>query len=92
MAGGQSGALTADISDVEELVALLFPPAPPPEAQWGDFTGLGVNADITCSLLKKALAQGTDEPVGPALLNEVLSAGRVARKPRLELPGRHGAI
>ncbi|MDX5359524.1 MAG: ATP-binding protein [Rhodobacterales bacterium] len=54
-----AAALMADISDVEELVALLFPPAPPPEAEWGDFTGLGVNADIMRRLLKNALEQGT---------------------------------
>jgi hypothetical protein len=29
----------ADFGDIEELVALLFPPAPSPEVEWGDFTG-----------------------------------------------------
>ncbi len=34
-----AGALMADFGDIEELVALLFPPAPSPEVEWGDFTG-----------------------------------------------------
>jgi transitional endoplasmic reticulum ATPase len=54
-----AGALMADFGDIEELVALLFPPAPPPEAEWGDFTGLGDSAAIMRKLLQKALAEGT---------------------------------
>ncbi|MGR3271717.1 AAA family ATPase [Thalassococcus profundi] len=54
-----AGALMADFGNIEELVALLFPPAPPPEAEWGDFTGLGDSAAIMRKLLQKALAEGT---------------------------------
>ena len=54
-----AGALMADFGDIDELVALLFPPAPPPEAEWGDFTGMGDSADIMRKLLQKALAEGT---------------------------------
>ncbi|MBK5946426.1 hypothetical protein CCR83_08230 [Rhodobacter veldkampii DSM 11550] len=52
-----AGALMADFGNIEELVALLFPPAPPPEAEWGDFTGMGDSADIMRKLLQKALAE-----------------------------------
>lgn len=54
-----AGALMADFGDIEELVALLFPPAPPPEAEWSDFTGMGDSADIMRKLLQKALAEDT---------------------------------
>ncbi|GLS81054.1 AAA family ATPase [Paracoccus marinus] len=54
-----AGALRTNFGDIEELVALLFPPAPPPEAEWGDFTGMGDNAEIMRKLLQKALAEGT---------------------------------
>lgn len=54
-----AGALMTDFGNIEELVALLFPPAPPPEAEWGDFTGLGDSAAIMRRLLQKALAEGT---------------------------------
>ncbi|WP_415392474.1 AAA family ATPase [Paracoccus sp. SJTW-4] len=53
-----TSALMADISDIEELVALLFPPAPSPEAEWSDFTGMGDSADIMRKLLRNALEQG----------------------------------
>lgn len=53
------GALMADIGGIEELVTLLFPPAPPPEAEWDDFTGMGESADIMRKLLQDALQQGT---------------------------------
>jgi len=54
-----AGALLADFGNIEELVALLFPPAPPPEAEWSDFTGMGDSADIMRKLLRSALDQGT---------------------------------
>ena len=54
-----AGALMADFGDIEELVALLFPYAPPPEAEGGDFAGLGVSADIMRRLLRNALEQVT---------------------------------
>lgn len=53
-----AGALMADISDIEELVTLLFPPAPPPEAEWSDFKGLGESADIMRRLVRNALEEG----------------------------------
>jgi len=53
-----AGALMADFTDIEELVALLFPPAPAPEAEWGDFTGLGGSAEIMRRLLQNSLEQG----------------------------------
>jgi len=39
-----------------------------------------------------AATNRTNEPVWPALTDEVLGTGRVVRKPRLELLARHGAI
>lgn len=54
-----AAALMADFGDIKELVALLFPPAPPPEAEWGDFTGMGESANIMRRLLATALEQGT---------------------------------
>jgi SpoVK/Ycf46/Vps4 family AAA+-type ATPase len=54
-----AAALMADFGDIDELVALLFPPARPPEAEWGDFTGLGDSAEIMRKLLQSALELGT---------------------------------
>jgi hypothetical protein len=54
-----AAALMADFGDIEDLVALLFPPAPPPEADWGDFSGMGESAHIMRRLLATALEQGT---------------------------------
>lgn len=54
-----AGALMADFGDIEELVALLFPAARPPEAEWTDFSGMGSSADIMRKLLQSALQQGT---------------------------------
>jgi SpoVK/Ycf46/Vps4 family AAA+-type ATPase len=54
-----AGALMAEFGNIEELVALLFPPAPPPDAEWGDFMGLGDSADIMRRLLQRGLAEGT---------------------------------
>lgn len=53
-----ASALTTHFGDIEGLVALLFPPAPPPEAEWNDFQGLGDSAAIMRKLLQKALAEG----------------------------------
>lgn len=44
---------------IEDLVALLFPPAPSPDAEWQDFRGMGESADLMRKLLTKALANGT---------------------------------
>ena len=40
------GALMADFGDIEELVALMFPSAPPPEAERSDFSGMGDSPEI----------------------------------------------
>lgn len=53
-----AGALMADFSDIEELVALLFPPARPPEAEWSDFIGMEDSASIMRKLLQNALQEG----------------------------------
>lgn len=52
-------AMLADVDDIEELVALLFPPAPMPDAEWQDFEGLGETADLMRKLLANALVNGT---------------------------------
>lgn len=51
-------AMLSDVEDDEDLVALLFPPAPAPEAEWADFAGLGAGADIMHRLLRGALEEG----------------------------------
>lgn len=52
-------ALMAEFGDIEELVAMLFPSAPPPEAEWHDFSGMGDSAEIMRRLLERALEQAT---------------------------------
>ncbi|MFC3569914.1 AAA family ATPase [Paracoccus simplex] len=52
-------AMLADVDDIEELVALLFPAAPTPDAEWRDFEGLGESADLMRKLLANALVSGT---------------------------------
>jgi transitional endoplasmic reticulum ATPase len=52
-------ALMADVQDVDELTALVFPSVPDPEAEWRDFEGLGRDADLMRDLLARALAAGT---------------------------------
>lgn len=52
-------AMLADVGDIEDIVARLFPPAPTPDAEWADFEGLGESADIMRKLLIRALEQGT---------------------------------
>ena len=54
-----AGAMLADAGDIEDLVALLFPPAPLPEAEWADFEGLGDSAGIMRNLLAQAIDKGT---------------------------------
>ena len=51
-------ALLADVEGVEDLIALMFPAAPMPEAEWQDFEGLGQDADLLRDLLEKALTTG----------------------------------
>ncbi len=52
-------AMLADVDDIEELIALLFPPAPKPAAEWQDFEGLGESAGLMRELLASALVSGT---------------------------------
>ena len=52
-------AMRADVDDIEELVALLFPAAPTPDAEWRDFEGLGESADLMRKLLTNAIVNGT---------------------------------
>lgn len=52
-------AMLADVDDIEDLVALLFPPAPLPDAEWQDFEGMSESADLMRKLLTNALANGT---------------------------------
>ena len=54
-----AGAMLADVDDIEGLIALLFPPAPNPDAEWQDFEGLGESADLMRKLLASALVSGT---------------------------------
>lgn len=51
-------AMVADVDDLDGLIALLFPPAPMPEAEWQDFEGLGRDADFTRDLLARAMTTG----------------------------------
>lgn len=48
-----------DVSDVDELIDLVFRAAPPPVAEWSDFAGLGADADLIRDLMERALATGT---------------------------------
>lgn len=52
-------AMLADVDDLDGLIALMFPPAPAPEAEWLDFEGLGREAEFMRDLLARALATGT---------------------------------
>jgi SpoVK/Ycf46/Vps4 family AAA+-type ATPase len=50
-------ALLAEVDSIAELIALMFPRAAAPEAEWQDFEGLGYDADLMRDLLSRALAQ-----------------------------------
>ncbi|SFA62003.1 AAA+-type ATPase, SpoVK/Ycf46/Vps4 family [Paracoccus halophilus] len=52
-------AMLADVDDLDGLIALMFPSAPAPEAEWRDFEGLGGQAGFMRDLLARALAAGT---------------------------------
>lgn len=52
-------AIMSDIDSVEHLIALLFPSAGKPEAEWQDFEGLGPNAAFLRELLARAISAGT---------------------------------
>lgn len=53
------GALMADFGEIEELVALMFPSAPLPEAERSDFSGMGDSPEIMRKLLQSALENRT---------------------------------
>ncbi|HQU69504.1 MAG TPA: ATP-binding protein [Albidovulum sp.] len=50
-------ALLADVHSISDLIALMFPPAAAPQAEWQDFEGLGRDADLMRDLLSRALAE-----------------------------------
>lgn len=50
--------LTSEVSDVSEMVALLFPAAPAPDAEWQDFDGISGDAALMRDLMVRALAEG----------------------------------
>ena len=52
-------AMLTEVDNIENLVALLFPPAPPPEAEWLDFEGLKGDAALMRDLIARSLASGT---------------------------------
>lgn len=51
-------ALLSGASNIAELIALMFPLAPLPEAEWQDFEGLGHDAGLMRDLLTHALTSG----------------------------------
>ncbi|WP_347267924.1 AAA family ATPase [Paracoccus sp. (in: a-proteobacteria)] len=50
-------ALLAEVDCISDLIALMFPRAAAPQAQWQDFEGLGQDADLMRDLLSNALAK-----------------------------------
>ncbi|MDO5757609.1 MAG: AAA family ATPase [Rhodobacterales bacterium] len=52
-------ALLAEVGNIPNLIALMFPCAGAPEAEWQDFEGLGRDADLMHDLVSKALANST---------------------------------
>lgn len=53
-----SNVLLADADGIDDLIAQLFPPAPPPDAEWQDFEGLGDKVEFLRHLLRRALDSG----------------------------------
>ena len=49
-------ALLAEVDSIADLIALMFPRAAEPQAEWQDFEGLGSDADLMRDLLSRALA------------------------------------
>lgn len=49
-------ALLADVTDMGDLIGLMFPVAPAPSAEWQDFEGLGQDARIIRDLIIRAMA------------------------------------
>lgn len=50
-------ALLAEVDCIADLIALMFPRAAAPQAQWQDFEGLSQDADLMRDLLSNALAK-----------------------------------
>jgi AAA+ superfamily predicted ATPase len=50
-------ALLAEVQSISDLIALMFPLAAAPQAEWQDFEGLGRDADLMRDLLSRALAE-----------------------------------
>ena len=50
-------ALLAEVDSIVDLIALMFPRAAAPEAEWRDFDALGRDADLMRDLLSHALAK-----------------------------------
>ncbi len=54
-----SHALLSEVRSITDLINLMFPLAPLPEAEWQDFEGLGRDADLMRDMLSHALVRGT---------------------------------
>ncbi|MCZ8295564.1 MAG: AAA family ATPase [Rhodobacteraceae bacterium] len=52
-------ALQAEVTEIEDLIGLIFPIAPAPTSEWQDFEGIRSEADLTRVLLTRALANRT---------------------------------
>ncbi|WP_050521786.1 AAA family ATPase [Pseudorhodobacter wandonensis] len=52
-------ALLSEVENIAELIALMFPRAVSPIAEWQDFEGLGRDADLIHDLLSRSLANNT---------------------------------
>lgn len=54
-----SSALLSDVETLDELINIVFPLAPCPDAEWQDFEGVSTEAELLRNLLKRALSQKT---------------------------------
>ena len=54
-----ASALQAEVSSIDDLISLMFPSAPAPEADWQDFEGIRSEADLLRDLLARALTNRT---------------------------------
>lgn len=52
-------ALLAEVDSIADLIALMFPCASAPQAEWQDFEGLGRDADLMHDMLSRALTEST---------------------------------
>lgn len=60
-------ALLAEVDSIADLIALMFPRAAGPQAEWQDFEGLGSDADLMRDLLSSALGGAQTGRAHPAL-------------------------